>query len=324
MLSAGSGSYDWKQVKNEFTTPKEANVASLGTVLRGTGTAWFDDVELVCLDLPRQDVTARAEAPERLELIDVGAATCWPAGADAAAFDYRFPIRALNGSERALSGGLIGVDLSGPLARLNRSVDPGDIRVMDGTKRVKSYHMGRLLLFEGQVERRSQRTFYVYFRRGNGESKNTEPIVREYAANPALPGGQSKEAVRSVAAEDYKRLLCSPSNRIKNADFASGDKLPERWSGGIEGLRIAGVKMGFAEAGAFSASAAWKWQFPPAPSRMVRLAAGCARGAGKVVSSGRVVEVPGPQWGSLQLHFHIRNARASCAASGRWAAWVPG
>ena len=32
------------------TAPAAANLADLGTVLRGTGTAWFDDVTLECLD----------------------------------------------------------------------------------------------------------------------------------------------------------------------------------------------------------------------------------------------------------------------------------
>jgi hypothetical protein len=309
MLSAGSGSYDWKQVKTEFTAPQEANLASLGTVLRGTGTAWFDDVELVCLDPPRQVVTARADAPKRLDLREVGAGASWPVGAEVAGCDYRFPIRVLNGSERAVSGGLIGVDLSGPLARLNRSVDPDDIRVVDGTQRVASYRIGRLLLFEGQVAPRSQRTFYVYFRRGSGESKSIEPVVREYAANPALPGGQSKEAVRDVAAEDYQRLLRSPSNRIENADFAAGDKLPEHWAGGIEGLRIPGVKMGFAAPGLFgrrclemavpadskSRWIGWRQDVPVEPGKWYLLAAWLK--CRDLVS------------GSLALHFHYRNSR---------------
>jgi hypothetical protein len=308
MLSAGGGSYDWRQVQAEFTAPAEADVASLGTVLRGSGTAWFDDVELVCLDSPRASVTARALPPEKLSLREVGAAVPWPAAGDMAGCDYRFPIRVLNVSERPLAGGLISVDLSAPLARLNRNVDPDDIRVAAGTKRIASYRVGRLLLFEGRVEPRSRRTFYVYFRRGSGQPKGMEPAVRQYAANPALPGGQSQEAVRDVAAGDYRRLLGSGGNRIKNADFASGDKLPEHWLGGAEGLRIAGVKMGFARPGLFGPRClemtvpetaklrwiGWRQEVPVEPGKWYLLAA----------------------WlkcrdlrGSLQIHFHHHNAR---------------
>jgi hypothetical protein len=308
MLSAGGGSYDWTQVTTEFTAPHHADVASIGTVLRGTGTAWFDDVELVCLDSPQQDLIIRALPPERLELRELGAAAPWPAGADMAGFDYRFPIRVLNVSDRALSGGLISVDLSAPLARLSRSVDPGDLRLVDGPRPIESYRVGRMLLFEGRVEPRSRRTFYVYLRRGVGPSKSAEPIVRAYAANPALPGGQSQEAVRDVAADDYRRLLKSPANRIRNADFTSGDKRPEHWSGALDGLRIAGVKMGFGLPGLFGPRClemtvpesarqrwiGWRQDVPVQPAAWYLLAAWLkCRDLG----------------GSLQLHIHYRDAR---------------
>jgi hypothetical protein len=307
-LSAGGGSYDWKQVQAEFTAPAAADVASLGTVLRGTGTAWFDDVELVCLERPRHDVTARVSPPERLKLSDVGDSAPWPSHGDAAEFDYRLPIRVLNVSDRALAGGLIGVDLSGALARLDRSVDSGDLRVMGGLKRVESYRLGRLLLFAGQVESRSRRTFYVYLRRGNSRPQSAEPIVRQYAANPALPGGQSQEAMRAAPTDDYRRLLKSPDNRIKNADFTAGAKLPEHWSGGTEGSRIRGVKMGLAAPGLFGPRClrmtvpesakpqwiGWRQDVPVQAGKWYLLAA----------------------WlkcrdlhGSLQLHFHCHDAR---------------
>ena len=49
MLNAGSGTFDWRQTSVEFTVPAEADQISFGTVLYGTGTAWYDDclLELV-------------------------------------------------------------------------------------------------------------------------------------------------------------------------------------------------------------------------------------------------------------------------------------
>ncbi|MDO5580891.1 MAG: DUF4091 domain-containing protein [Planctomycetia bacterium] len=41
-----SGTFDWKKITGEFTVPEGAYTAALGTVLRGTGTAWFDSVDL--------------------------------------------------------------------------------------------------------------------------------------------------------------------------------------------------------------------------------------------------------------------------------------
>ncbi|MDR2117046.1 MAG: DUF4091 domain-containing protein [Planctomycetaceae bacterium] len=43
---AGSGTFDWKEIVFEFTAPPESEIATIGTVLYGTGTAWFDNVSL--------------------------------------------------------------------------------------------------------------------------------------------------------------------------------------------------------------------------------------------------------------------------------------
>ncbi|MGA2258239.1 MAG: hypothetical protein ABSG53_26535, partial [Thermoguttaceae bacterium] len=188
ILQAGGGSYDWKEVAAEFTAPKEADVASLGSVLRGTGTAWFDDVSFVCLSATSAKLTAQAMRPERLLLQEIGAAAPWPPDANTAAWEYRCPVRVLNTSQRAATEGLTIVDLSAPLARLNRRVDTSAVGVIDGAKTVQSFRIGKLLLFDGHVEPMTRHTFYVYFRRGTRAATTAEPSVRKYAANPALPG----------------------------------------------------------------------------------------------------------------------------------------
>lgn len=48
--SAGEGSYDWKEIRFEFTAPEAARDATIGTVLYGTGTAWYDDLTFEALD----------------------------------------------------------------------------------------------------------------------------------------------------------------------------------------------------------------------------------------------------------------------------------
>lgn len=50
LASAGSGTFDWKRCVMEFTVPEKAMLLSLGTVLHGTGRAWFDDVTVEVLD----------------------------------------------------------------------------------------------------------------------------------------------------------------------------------------------------------------------------------------------------------------------------------
>ena len=75
MLYSGDGTYDWKKVTAEFVAPQDANRSDLGTVLRGTGTAWFDDVTLECQE--RSKLSATAGTPERLQLEEIGADAPW-------------------------------------------------------------------------------------------------------------------------------------------------------------------------------------------------------------------------------------------------------
>ncbi|MDO4628072.1 MAG: DUF4091 domain-containing protein [Planctomycetia bacterium] len=56
MLYAGDGTYDWKRTEQEFTVPEGAVRVTVGTVLRGTGTAWADDVKLELLSEEGQEV----------------------------------------------------------------------------------------------------------------------------------------------------------------------------------------------------------------------------------------------------------------------------
>lgn len=49
VMDAGPGSYDWRQVEYRFTAPESAKEATVGTVLHGSGTAWYDDVSLECV-----------------------------------------------------------------------------------------------------------------------------------------------------------------------------------------------------------------------------------------------------------------------------------
>ena len=106
-LAGGGGTYGWKEVSAEFTAPAEANLASLGTILHGTGTAWFDNVRLECLEPIR--VKVLAEKPERRMLADAGAHAPWrdvslaKGAADAAAaYDHRVAVRLFNGSQEAI------------------------------------------------------------------------------------------------------------------------------------------------------------------------------------------------------------------------------
>ncbi|RKY01960.1 hypothetical protein DRP77_08675, partial [Candidatus Poribacteria bacterium] len=72
------GSFDWRKVTIEFTVPPTGRRFSCGTVLYGTGTAWFDDAKLEVLDAAGTE--AKPLRPETKKLKRVGADATWEDG----------------------------------------------------------------------------------------------------------------------------------------------------------------------------------------------------------------------------------------------------
>ena len=191
---------------------------------------------------------------------------------------------------------------------MSHNADPDAVCVMDGGRVVDSFRLGKLLLFAGRAAARTRQTFYVYFRRGTAAGKVAEPGVQQYAANPALPGEAVREPAQGVSRTDYQRLLRHPSNLVKNADFAAGERVPAQWSGASEGLRIPGVQMGFDEPGLFG-------------RRCVRVSFPAGRQTQWVGWRQEVPVGPGKCYlvavwlkcrdlaGGLQLHLHYHNAQ---------------
>ena len=248
----------------------------------------------------------RAGKPERLEgLCELGGDASWPAAADGR--DFRLPIRVQNFSHTARGTGLISVDLTAATARWSRTMDLSAARVTDGGQPVPSYCLGKALLFEGRVEPMCRKTFYIYFRRATAPAKTAQPGVQQYAANPAMPGGELPTAAASVTPADYARLLRSPWNCVRNADFAAGDPLPEKWLGAVK-PRPGGVEMACSAPGLFG-------------KRCVRTTVPASIKADWVGWRQDVPVTPGKSYllagwlkcqaldGSLQIHAHYRNAR---------------
>lgn len=63
--------FDWTKASVEFTVPDKADLISFGTVLYGTGTAWFDAVSLTRLDDSGAPVAEEKLASEDYEVKDV-------------------------------------------------------------------------------------------------------------------------------------------------------------------------------------------------------------------------------------------------------------
>jgi hypothetical protein len=204
MLNSGAGTYDWKQVTAEFTAPAKANRADLGTVLRGTGTAWFDNVTLECREEGR--LRARAGATERMSLEERGRADAWhaPERPDGPSWEHRMLVRVYNFSAEAASGPLVFVDAGVLDARLHGQLNRNAVIAMHGDKPAKHFLDGNLMLLEASAPARSVGDYYVYF-----------------TDNPKL---------QAPTASQYTALLAGRHNLVKNASFEQGAKSPEDWT----------------------------------------------------------------------------------------------
>jgi len=287
MLSGGGGTYDWKEVTAEFTAPVEADQADLGTVLRGTGVAWFDDVTLEC-KAPAL-LTATAAKPERMKLQEVGAAGEWfdEDPNDDIHWDWRLPVKVFNFSDATSRDVLAQVDLAPFNGRLRGRLNLDGVRVVAQGRQVPHYLLGETLVFEVHLPPRSLHTYWVYL-------SDDERIG---------PGKQS----------GYEVILHSRRNLVRNPSFEEGDKTPADWDGDSEGIKPKGTQMGLAEPGLFGkrcvktyvphgalkAWTGWRQDVPVEPGKTYLYAAW--------------VRTKDIQDGDVRLHAHCRNAAGELA-----------
>lgn len=217
MLGGGAGTYAWKEVSAEFTAPPEADVASLGTVLRGTGVAWFDNVRLKCLEPSR--LRAVAGKRETVKLTELGNEQAWPAPADAGAWDRRVRVRVFNFGAEEASKSLVCVDGAIFAARLRSPLCDDAVRVFDQGKAVSYHTLGNLVLFAGGVPGNSVQTYHVYYR---GD------------ASPSVPAAPSKAF-----------LLQGAYNLVKDPGFEEGGSQPGGWTNDHQPSAQHGITFGF-------------------------------------------------------------------------------
>lgn len=203
-LDAGSGTFDWKQVQCEFTAPPDASTATVGTLLHGTGTAWFDDVVLE-REPSAERVAVTIGELEHLNLPSVGAIKAntsneWPQAA---------VVRAMNLATADAGPAMVFVNLRETRSLLRAMPRDAVIRVVEaatGREVPDVVQLGDGILFRASVAPRSASDFVVYFHR-----------TRRVAPDAFLT--------------EYAKLLVSPVNLAPNPSFEEGSEAPEGWSG---------------------------------------------------------------------------------------------
>ena len=223
MLNGGDGTFDWKQVTARFTAPIDADRADLGTVLRGTGTAWFDDLTLECLQPGK--ISVRAETAQRVSVDEIGDDAAWyqnrPDGQTA--WDHRAAVKVFNFSSSEIDETSVSIDLWRLEARMRGRLNRASIVVTLCGEPVPHFFHGNSLLFEGTVPAETVHCYYVYFSDDPSIKSNPE------AGYPASGDGMG--------------------NLVMNAGFELGQKLPDDWTAGGPPQGLDGVSYGFDEPG---------------------------------------------------------------------------
>ncbi len=295
VISGGGGSYGWKEVTLDFTAPEEANRASLGTVLWGTGEAWFDDVSLECAS--HAVLTAVAMPPEAMSLAEVGGDSGWydEELEDDLRWDLRCPIKVVNLSDAPVTALAI-ADLSCLVSRV-RDLNRASLRVHGRAALVRHYEAGESVLFEATAPPRSARTYYLY---GSRDGRISPAPVTHW---PTLLA-----------------VLRSPHNLVHNPSFELGDRTPDGW----QGEAPPGVTMRLDEPGHFGERCAridvpdevektWVGRRQDVPVK-----------AGRTYLYGAWVKCENVHEGDVQLHAHYRNAAGELCRSMQYASAGPG
>lgn len=123
------GSFDWRRVVIDFTVPPGGQRFSCGTLLRGSGVAWYDEASLETLD--GGTVSARTLPAETRRLEVVGATAEWPSDDR---WKWRVPLYARNFGSQDIAGGVLSFDTrrvrNGIAKLIGFTAEPG-VRLID-------------------------------------------------------------------------------------------------------------------------------------------------------------------------------------------------
>lgn len=233
VFGAGGGSYDWKEVIMDLTAPAGASWITVGTSLRGTGRAWFDDLTIEC----DQGTVAKisAAAPETVPLSEAQLPAAWPEKGGAS---RRMPARFTNLSDAPMDGALGWLWLPSAF-RGARDMEP--ISVALAGREVPFTRLGDMILFDCPLPPMSRLTAHVYLGTrapgADGASAERTGLASDIPSDYRL-------ARRSAPVDpaNFAPLLRGEANLVRNPDFSSGAQLPDAWSGATPGDTAMGLE----------------------------------------------------------------------------------
>ncbi len=205
-LNGGDGTYDWKLVSQEFTAPQNATRLSLGTVLRGTGTAWFDNVALTRLTPGK--IRVELGQLQHMELHPNSPGNKTTANAQTATDGRlwrRAVVKAFNFSQVDQPQQTLVVDLRPVKARARAKLDTASIRMTQNGQIVPCAVFGDQLLVTSDLPKQSETTWWLDF------------------AETATPADTNNGPQQQSTPDDALQ------NLVVNPGFERGDQMPDVW-----------------------------------------------------------------------------------------------
>ncbi len=292
VLNAGEGTYDWRPVEFTFTVPENGRWATVGTVLYGTGMAWFDDVTLEMLSDSLPSLSVKVVGVETMALTPHLQASAWLKGEG---WRERVPLIVHHFDDRPTTA-LVYADLRKVLWRFSALGRPPGLCLVDPeappSERIRPHwRVGNGVLFLATLPPRSVKRFDLYL----------------------SPTDQSDGEA------DYATLVSSPANLAPNPSFEErAEGLPKEWRTerrqGMEAKLVAEGRVGKWAAQLRVASElagqwlGWRCLLPVKPLRTY-FYSGFVRAEGERAR--------------LRLHLHWQNARHQLTDEAPFAATNP-
>ena len=211
------GTFGWETLEMNVVIPPNCERMTVGSVLRGTGRAWFDDLRIERNETDAVQPCVKVGAAEQLELREVGTGAAWLD----ARWQYRVPVRVANFSDVERPNVLASFAL--PEA-LHATRNPVYALTLDG-REIRSCSLGSRLLFTVSLPARSVTTCYLYVR----SDGKTAPVVEQEELKSALGSVIPSDQVlvkRVTVGDDeaFAALLNGANNLVENGSFEEGAK----------------------------------------------------------------------------------------------------
>ncbi|MBQ4143549.1 MAG: DUF4091 domain-containing protein [Thermoguttaceae bacterium] len=257
MLYAGAGTYDWKQTSAEFTVPEGADRVTIGTVLRGTGTAWADDVRMELLSDPGAhdlEISCTAGSVEKFPFSELYPSRTLPGGTeqwDAVEFfgTEKLPrfafIRIMNASDEVRVP-LVNVSASQIGVRWGIEIDPASVEVLGLDGRPLPFETWGMNFFVSPELPPRSVTYLLLCEKKNAVSrKETAQKKRDAVQNDSgFPGTslqQVSERTQKLTKENVAALTAVlTKNLVQDPGFEELDAAghPIAWTNGPTGPGI--------------------------------------------------------------------------------------